>query len=186
MFVFVVCFLFSSQSDAFLDFLGDQAKKATEVVAYTDAAAELIDEVSTDDDLSNGMQSVRKRSEVLRSESSNLRYMTRNTKSVLNGPDWSSRRLESNIKNTTDYVRRLKRLLSRIAILGTDGAVALNTTETNVALNEVQKNQQVIILQNEEAKLRDIEKEQEDARQWASFSERQRKLRKSEGSDGKL
>lgn len=184
--VFIICFLFSSTSFAFLDFIGNQTKEALEVAAYVDATAELIGEISPDGELSEGAKDVKKRSEQLRTETSKARTISRTTKAVLNGPDWSSKRLETNIRNTTDYVRKLKRLIGRVAALGTNGAIALNTTETNVALNEVQKNQQAMILQNEESKIRELEREQEEAHQWANFSEHQRKLRKSEGSSGKL
>lgn len=186
MFIFCVVLLFSVKSYAFLDFIGDQAKKAVELAAYVDAAAELSTEIAPDRDLENGAKDIQKRAEVLRSESSNARYLSRTTQSVLKGPDWSSRRLETNIRSTTDYIRRLKRLLVRAAALGTDGAVALNTTETNVALNEVQKNQQALIMQNADSQLREMEREHEDARQWSVFSESQRKIRNQEATNGKL
>lgn len=183
---FVIVFLFSSTSFAFLDFLGEQAKKATEVAAYADAVSELSQELAPDEDIKTGAKDIQRRSEAVRKESANLRYVSRSTQSVLNGPDWSSRRLESNIRSTTDYIRRFKRLIGHIAILGNEGAIALNTTETNVALNEVQRNQQTLILQNEDARLRQLEKESEDSRQWAEFSDRQRRIRNSETVNGKL
>ena len=179
-------FLFSVPSFAFLDFIGEQAKKAVEVAAYVDAASELASEVSPDKDLENGAKDLQKRSEALRSEASNIRYLSRSTQTILKGPDWSSKRLETSIRSTTDYIRRLKRLLVRAAALGTDGAVALNTTETNVALNEVQKNQQAMIMQNADAQLRDMEREHEESRQWTAFSQQQRKLRNIEADRGKL
>lgn len=184
--VFVVIIFFSSNSLAFLDFIGEQAKKAVEAAAYADAVAELSGELSPDNDVKDGARDIQKRAETIRSDSANLRYLSRSTKSVLNGPDWSSCRLETNIRATTDYVRRIKRLFGRIAILGTNGAIALNTTETNVALNEVQKNQQVLIMQNEDYKLRQIEKEHEEAQQWTNFSDRQRKIRRREIDHGQL
>ena len=116
--VFFLVFFFSNSSYAFLDFVGEQAKKAVELAAYVDAAAELSSEVAPDKDLEDGAKDIQKRAEVLRSESSNARYLSRSTQSVLKGPDWSSRRLETNIRATTDYIRRLKRLLIRAAALG--------------------------------------------------------------------
>lgn len=171
---------------AFLDFVGEQAKKAVELAAYVDAAAELVGEVAPDKDLENGAKDIQRRSEALRAEASNVRYLSRSTQTVLKGPDWSSRRLETNIRSTTDYIRRLKSLLVRAAALGTDGAIALNTTETNVALNEVQKNQQTMIMQNADMQLREMEREHEEGKQWATFSEQQKKIRNSEANRGKL
>jgi len=193
MLVFFVVLFFCSSSYSFLDFVGEQAKKAVELAAYVDAAAELSSEVAPDKDLEDGAKDIQKRAEILRSESSHARYLSRSTQSVLKGPDWSSKRLETNIKATTQYIRRLKSLLARAAALGTEGAIALNTTETNVALNEVQKNQQTMIMQNADTQLRSIEKENEEVRQWSEFSERQRQIRNqntndisSRGYNGKL
>jgi hypothetical protein len=186
MLVFVMVLFFPQSGFALLDFVGEQAKKATEVAAYADAVADLSSELSPDEDLKTGAVDIRKHSDAAMAQSSKLRYLSRTTKSVLSGPEWSSRRLETNIRSTTEYVRRVKRLAGRVAILGTEGAVALNTTETNLALNEVQKNQQTLILQNEDAKLREIEREQEQARQWNEFSDRQRKIRRNEVTSGKL
>lgn len=183
---FIVVLLYSTSSFAFLDFLGEQAKKATEVAAYADAVSELSEELVPDEDIKEGAKDIQKRSEAVRRKSANLRYVSRSTQSILNGPSWSSHRLDRNIRSTTEYVRRFKRLLGRIAILGNEGAIALNTTETNIALNEVQKNQQAIILQNEEMRLHQLEKENENSRQWTEFSERQRRYRKNESSSGKL
>ncbi len=185
-FLFFVVIIQAKNSYAFLDFLGEQAKKATEIAAYADAVSELSQELAPDEDIKTGAKDIQRRSEAVRKESANLRYVSRSTQSVLNGPDWSSKRLETNIRSTTDYIRRFKRLIGRIAILGNEGAIALNTTETNVALNEVQRNQQTLILQNEDARLRQLEKESEDFRQWAEFSDRQRRIRKSETVNGKL
>ncbi len=174
------------KSFAFLDFLGEQAKKGAEAAAYVDAVSELIDEVSPTSEISDGANDLNRRAEYLRREASSLKYVSRTSKEVLLGPQWTSKRLETNIRNTTDYARKLKRLIARIAILGTDGATALNTTETNVALNDVQKNQQVLIMQNEARDLREMEKEQELAKSWADFSDNQRKLRQGGSISGKL
>lgn len=185
MFVALLIIFQPTQSEAFLDFLGEQAKKAIEVAAYVDAVAELSGEIGPSDEITEQAKNVKNRAESVRSEASNLRYLSRTTKSVLSGPDWTSRRLETNIRATTDYARKLKRLIARIIALGTDGATAFNTTETNVALTEVQKNQQALLLQNEDAKLREIEKEQEEVRQWEDFSRSQRKLRVAKRQNGK-
>lgn len=186
--IVVIILLFSTSSTcfAFLNFVGEQAKKAVELAAYVDAAAELAGEVVPDKDLEIAAKDIQRRSEMLRSEASNARYLSRSTQAVLKGPDWSSKRLETNIRSTTDYIRRLKNLLIRAAALGTDGAIALNTTETNVALNEVQKNQQTMIMQNADFRLREMERENEEGRQWTAFSEQQRKMRNSEVNRGKL
>lgn len=183
----IVLLFIPSLSFGFLDFVGEQTKKAAETLAYADAVGELLSEVSNETELKDGAQGMRKRTEALRSEIRTLNGISYSTKAVLEGPDWSSKRLDTNIRNTTDYVRRLKKLLIRIAALGTDGATALNTTETNIALNEVQKNQQTMILQLEDQRLRNMEKESDEAKKWDQFTFKRRKLRVSESkSSGKL
>lgn len=186
MLIAVIILLFSLNSFAFLDFIGDQTKKAMEVGVYIDSASELVSEMIPDEDLETGAKDIQKRTNKLRSESGNINYLTRSTQTLLKGPEWSSKRIDTNMRSTTDYIRKLKRLIARAAALGNDGVVALNTTETNIALNEVQKNQQALIMQNSDSQLRLIEREHEEAQQWSNFSEQQRKLRNSKVADGKL
>jgi hypothetical protein len=171
----------STPTWAFLDFIGQQAKAAAESAAYADAVTDLVSEVSPDEELKAGARDISDRAQRLRSEASRLKYLSESTKNVLSGPDWSSKRLETNIRSTTEYVRRLKRLIAQITVLGTNGAIALNTTEANMALIQVQKNQQTIIMQNEHRNLREMEKEQEESKQWSMFSESQRKQRQTAG-----
>lgn len=173
------------RSLAFLDFIGEQAKKAVEVAAYVDAVNDLMGEVSPSSELSENANDLNLRAEALRREASSLNYISRTTKDTLNGPNWTSKRLDHNIRATTEYIKRVKRLLSRIVLLGTDGATALSATETNAALNEVQKNQQVLIMQNEEMKLREISKEQENAKSWSDFSLNQKNIREGKPTSGK-
>lgn len=176
----------SSPCYAFLDFIGTQAKQAVEVAAYTDAAVDLALELTPDDDIKEGVQNLKKRSEMLRSRSSDVESLGTSVKSIMEGPDWTSKRLDTNIRSTSNYVKRFKKILLKAAALGSQGTTALNTAETNAALNEVQKNQQAMILQNEDKKLRDLEREHEETKQWDQFSKNQRRLRSREVYGGKL
>lgn len=171
---------------AFLDFIGNQAKQTIEVAAYTDAAVDLALELTPDDDIKEGAQDIKKRSEIIRRRSSEVVSLGTSVKGIMEGPDWTSKRLDTNIRATSNYVKRFKRILLRAAALGSQGTTALNTAETNAALNEVQKNQQAMILQNEDTKLRDLERDYEDAKQWDQFSKNQRRLRSREAYGGKL
>lgn len=183
----LVVILFPIHSFAFLEFIGGEAKKASEAIAYADTVGELMTEVSNDTEIRDGANTMRKRSETLRSEVREIQGISTSTRMVLSGPDWSTKRLETNIKSTTDYIRRVKRLLARVMALGTAGATAVNTAETNMALNEVQKNQQAMILQLEDQRLREMEKESADAKTWDQFSSKQRNIRFSKAqSSGKL
>lgn len=181
----IIVLLIPVRSVAFLNFIGDQAKKAVEVAAYTDAVNDLVSEISPSSELAENANSLNLRAESLRREARSLNYITRSTKEALSGPNWTSKRLDHNIRATTEYIKRLKRLLAKISLLGTEGATALSVTETNAALNEVQKNQQVLIMQNEEMKLREISKEQESAKSWSDFSLNQKSIRERKAISGK-
>lgn len=183
----IVLFFIPLQCFAFLDFIGDRAAKVAESLAYTDAVSELLSEVTNDSGIKDGAIDLRRRSDQLRSEANKIQSVSYSTKSVLAGPDLSSKRLDANIRTTTDYIRRVKRLMMHLALLGTDGATAFNTAETNFALNEVQKNQQTMIIQQEDQKLRELEKETHEAKVWDQFSNKQRSYRSTKNKDhGKL
>ncbi len=64
--IFCMIFLFPLPSNAFLDFVGEEAKKAIEVSAYADAVAELAAELAPDSDLEQGAIDMRKRYEALK------------------------------------------------------------------------------------------------------------------------
>lgn len=182
---FILIFIFPSSSSAFLSFIGDKTKEAIEVAAYADAVSEMLEEIDPDSTLSLGAKDLQRRSEKLRTEARRINQINSQTKRILNGPDWSSRRLDSNIRSTTNYIKRLKRYSAQVTALGVGGTTALNTAETNLALNEIQKNQQAILLQNEDSKIRELEKEQEHLKKWNEFSKSQRELRKQQGFYGK-
>ena len=143
----------------------------------TEALLDLAGEVSDSETIKENSKEIRIRTNRLKSETKNLGYISNTTHSLLSGPDWSSKRIDKNIRATTSYIKRLKRVIARVALLGTSGAIALNTAETNVALNAVQKNQQTLMLQNQDYMLRSLEREKESANQWSSFINSQREIR---------
>lgn len=184
MLISLVFLFYSQQSNAMMDFLGEQAKEASEVAAYTDALIDLAGEITDSESLEENSKEYKKRIGYLKSEISNVSYLSSTSKNLLNGPDWSSHRIDENIKATTNYIKRFKRIIARAAILGTDGATALNTAETNVALNEIQKNQQTIMLQNQDFMLRSLEKEKEEASKWNNFVKNQKEARSQNSVGG--
>jgi hypothetical protein len=183
----LILILIPLHSYAFLDFLGGQAAKIAEAMAYTDAVSEVLSEVSNDKTMKEGSDDLKRRTQALNQELLNIEGVSYETKSIFSGPAWSSKRLDANIRSTTDYVRRVKRLLAHVALLGTQGATAFNTAETNMALNEVQKNQQAMILQTEDQRMRNLEKESRETKIWNDFSIKQRNFRQTRNKDdGKL
>jgi hypothetical protein len=183
----VIIILIPIQCFAFLDFIGEKAAKFAETAVYTDAVAEMLGEVTNDSGIQDGAKEIRRMSQQIKRDMGELQSIGASTKSILEGPDWSSKRLDANIRSTTDYIRRVKRLLSRITFLGAEGATAFNTAETNFALNEIQKNQQAMILQLEDQKLRNLERETQENKRWNSFTQKQRAYRyQRKVEDGKL
>jgi hypothetical protein len=174
------------KAQAFLDFIGQQARDAAAAAAYADAVTELAGEISPDGELTTGAKDISARADKLRRDTDNLKTLSQSTQNILMGPDWSSKRLDANIRSTSDYVKKIKRVIARIAFLGTPGVTALNGTEANISLMEIQKNQQAMILQTEDSKLRLIEKEHEENKSWMEFSQKQRLLRGSGESNGSV
>lgn len=170
----------SQNSYAILDFLASQAKDTAQAVAFADAASDLIREVSPNDELKQKSSELGERAEKIASVSRELNYIDGSMNDMIHGPQWTSRRVDENIRTTSDYVRRLKHLIAEATVLGTQGSIALNTTETNLALNEVQRNQQTMILQNEDQRLSSAEKDVRDRKEWNDFLLNQKKIR-SEG-----
>lgn len=174
---FLIVLILSPKAYAIFDFIGTQVKKGAELGSYADSVKSLSDELNSNSDLDIGLRNIRDRSSRLSAELKNMNDISDSSKNILRGPDWSKNRLDENIRATSDYVSRFKRMVIKIAALGTEGAIALNTTETNVALNEMQKNQQALILQNEDEKLRKLENEIEEKKSWQNFVSNQKAAR---------
>lgn len=183
--VVILLLLIPNSAFAIFDFIGNQAQRAMEISAYVSTASDLVKEVSGNNDVEAGAKDVRKRTEALRKSNETIKHMSETSKSILLGPNWTSKRLDENIRSTTNYVKRIKSIIAKSAMLGTSGLTALNSTESNISLNEIQKNQQTLILQNEDARLRQMERENEEISKWHRFSVNQRNLRENKAR-GKL
>ena len=164
----------------FLDFIGEKADDAVKSAAYVDAVAELTNELDESSPINQTAQDLKRRTERLRTQVSEVYYASDDFKSLLEGPDWSSESLEQNIRYTSRYIRRAKRLLVQLGLVGTDVATAMNTAETNSALNEMLKNQQTQILLQKEERIDHLEKELRREKEWQKFIVRERQKRRWE------
>ena len=173
-----VVLLGSSKAFGFLDFIGEKADDAVKSAAYVDAVAELTNELDERSPINQTAQDLKRRTEQLRTQMSEVYYATDDFKSLLEGPDWSSESLEQNIRYTSRYIRRAKRLLVQLGLIGTDVATAMNTAETNSALNEMLKNQQTQILLQKEERIDQLERELRREREWKDFIGRERQKRR--------
>ncbi len=179
--ILTFCFTFgwSSYANAQLDFLLEKSVDIAKTAAIADSAADLIGELDPESELKVGLESVRNTQDNLAADAASARYLSAETRSLLMGPRWSQNRLENNIRQTTSYVRRAKRMLVLLAALGPEGVSASAGIETAASLNEIQKNQQVMILQNSQLLNRQLSKEVEEANVWTRFVDKQRAQRSS-------
>ena len=169
--------VWSCSGYAFLDFIAKKAEDVAQAAVYADAVSQLLEEIDDKNDASTELNYLRSELDKIRHETNEVSYVGTDIQRLLKGPDITSQRLDQNIRSTTDYIRRSKRMLLRSMALGTQGATALNTMETNVALNEIQKNQQIQILQIEEQKLAQAQKEHEENKNWGEFISKERAMR---------
>jgi hypothetical protein len=179
MFIISVVFiqLLSTEAQAFLDTLAQSAKETAKAAAYTEAVSELANELDDKSPVAAAALDLARRTEKLKTDVTSVYYASEEFKSLLQGPDWSSEHLDENIRYTTRYIRRAKRLFVQLGLLGTDVATAMNTAETNSALNEMLKNQQTQILLQKEHEVDSAEKEVSKEKQWNSFIDQERKNR---------
>lgn len=180
--IFSIFFGFVDASHAFLDFLGKKADDALSVATYADSVGDLLNEF---DGTTSAVSESRQLSEKLHSianTSNEIRDIGESSRILLRGPNWTSERLDENIRSTTDFIRRAKNTLLRIKALGPQGITAVNTFQTNMALNEIQKNQQLLIYQNEKRNLSEAQKEIEQKVKWMEFMNAQKKFMVGERS----
>lgn len=179
----VILFFSAQSANAQFDFLMEQGKDIVEIAAVADAGAELIEAMSPDTDAQAGFEAIRDQSNRLMRASSESSNLSDEFRELVNGPKWSNNRIEDNIRQTTGYIRRGKRLLVRLAALGTDGLIAVNGVETNIALTEVQRNQQVLIMQNNQMMNYQLSKELNDSKTWNRFIVEQKNIRRSQAGN---
>ncbi len=168
----------SPSSLAVLDFIGETAKDTAKAAAYADAVSELANELEDSSEISEAAKSLSERMKALKTTTSEVYYISSEFRSLLDGPDWSSQQLDQNIRYTSRYINRLKRLLVSLGLVGTDVATAMNTAETNGALKEVLRNQQAQLLLQKEDKVDRAEADLNRKKEWDEFIQREQKIRR--------
>jgi hypothetical protein len=173
-FALVLGLITPRESLALFDFLAEEGKELSEVAAYTAALSDLITEIEPDSEMSEHSKNLNSRIKSLEAEYSKTRRVGRDSTSLLSGPDMSNRRVSDNIVSLTRYIKRVKRLMATLGLLGTQGSIAINTAETNHHLTEIQKNQQTQLLLMAEAQIKVAEEEVEQRKKWDQFFETER------------
>ncbi len=174
----IVIFFSVSRADAMLNFLADQAKDSAKAAAYLDSARDLVNEIDESSSLASATQNLLVREKKLRTEFERGSQVGVEGSALFTPHDWTSKRLDENLRYTSRFVKRAKRLLVSTGLLGVEVATALNTAETNAALNEVIKNQQADLLLRHEERIKAEERRAE----WQNFIEQERMVRRRWGA----
>jgi hypothetical protein len=176
--VCVIFVLMSAQpAHAILDFVGEQVKDAAEAAAVTGAITDLIGTVDPDSAPTAANAEIQKDAQQHQKELAEAKYLDNETKQMMKGPDLSSKRLEASLKNTTSYINRTKRLLTKIGVLSPAATTAVNTAETNSQLNDLNQNQQTLILIAERERIQREKKELAERKSWEEFIQREKAVR---------
>jgi hypothetical protein len=173
----IIAFLVPAPALSFFDFIADQAREIATIAAYSSAVSDLIDEVDPHSPSADFAKSVRRQADDIQQQQSDVGHMSREVEYLLKGEEFSGKRMDQSIRATTNYLRRLKSLLAKAALLGSAGVTAINTAETNKTLNDIQKNQEIQILQISQRNLIDAEKEARTKKEWQVFADEQKAIR---------
>ena len=170
-------FCFPFRSHAFLNFMAKKSEELAKSAMYADAIAELTYEIAPDSALEKGAKQSREDSEKMRQDVQNLYYVGEDAKSIVQGPDLGSENLETNIRASTSYIRKVKSLSLKLAALGSDGLTALNTLQTNQTLEQIRKNQAAEIAISQSYNQKKLRKDALEDSKMRGFIARQRAIR---------
>lgn len=175
---FLLLFILQPRTSlAVLDFLASRAEEAAKTSMYMDAVYDLFSEVVPDSSMERVSRELRDENQKLSSEMYDLHFLGEDIKGLLDGPDVVGPRLDENLRSTTNYLRRGKRVAMQLALLGSNGLTAMNGLQTNATLLEIQKNQATLIAQNQKKEIYQARQEIKDSRDWQNFVKKQRNYR---------
>lgn len=176
-----VTLLLSSRSNAFLDSIAESAKDLAEAAAVSGAVTEMIDEIDPDSAPVEENRRVQEDYQRIQQEINQAKYLDNESKEIMRGPNLTSKRLSANIKFTTQFIRRTKRLLTTVGLISPEVTTAVNTAQTNTQMNEVLQNQQTMILLQQQQINEQKQKELAERKSWEDFISSQRAIRNGQG-----
>ena len=162
--IFVVVFLLSSPAYAILDMLSTKMDDMIDASILADSLNELSQEIIPDSQVSSATEKVKVQTDSLLKNYREARDLDADLEDL--GSDftenqWSSGAFESNVRHTTHFIRRIKRLAVTLGIRP-KAAAAYGSFETALALNQMIKNQNEVIalmqsryLQEENKRIKD-------------------------------
>ncbi|MGZ3769350.1 MAG: hypothetical protein ACXVCP_08480 [Bdellovibrio sp.] len=164
---------------AFMDFISKKSEDLAKSSLYADAVADLLTEVAPDTDLQSVAQENQVRTSKMTNDAQNLSYLSDDTKGILEGPNLGHESLDENIRASSSYIRKIKNVVAKLAVLGTDGFTALNTLQTNQTLEQIRKNQAIEIALAQQYNQRKATKESIEDSKMREFILQQRAIRKA-------
>lgn len=177
--LFSIIFIKPQSSFGFFDFIAKKGEDAAKVALYLDSLSELLTEVEPEGDSRRAISELRDQNQRMAHEMDDLYFVGAETHDFVKGPDLTSQRLDENLRVSAKYIRRGKQLVTKLAFLGSEGLTAMNSLQANATLNEIQKNQAVLIAQNQREHNYRIAKEIREEREWQELIQRQRAIRNS-------
>lgn len=177
--VILPIFFVASPAFAIVDFMSKKAEDLAKVAFYTDAIADLVSETAPNSSLEKTAKESRDRSSKIYQDAQNLYYVGEETRSLFSGPDIGGDNLEDNIRASTNYIKKVKNLSLKLAVLGTDGFTALNSLQTNQTLEQIRKNQAAEIAMAQQYNQAKAQKESIEDSKMRGFIIQQRAIRKA-------
>lgn len=164
---------------AFLDYSAALAADMAKTSMYVDAINDLTKEVVPDSELAQSAKESRDQAIEYHQEAQNLIYVGKDASSVLSGPDFSDKNLETNLRATTSYIQKLKNLGLKMSLLGTNGFTAFSALQANETLEQIRRNQAADLAFSKQYTQSKMKKEALEDSKMRSFIIEQRALRKA-------
>lgn len=177
--LFLSILLTVETGNSFWDTAARKAEEAAKAAAVASAISDIISQIRPDTEAEKRLKYLQRENERLSQSMKGLIYLKEDTRGFLEGPDFSSSSLEDQLRAASDYIRRGNHLMNQAMLLGAEGVSAVNGIYTNITLGEIQKNQTILISQNERSELLKVAKEIEETKSWQNFISRQKTLRET-------
>lgn len=143
MLVVVVALLITSPAHAIFDALSSKMDDMIDASILADSLNELSQEIQPDSQVSQTTEKVNKKSEELLKTVREARDIDQDIEDV-GDFNLDQKSFESNVRHTTHFVRRVKRLMVTLGVRP-KAAAAYGSFETALALNQMIKNQNEVI-----------------------------------------
>ena len=165
----VLIFLIPVPVFAFLDSIGDHARSAANAAAYADAASELLLETTGTSRTQQTIKALEVKLNQVSSKLGEVQDLGYDISRLSDYPEWDNGDILNSMRDTTQYIRRVKRTVARAVALGTEGLAAYNSLESMVTLNKILDNDIKVEADQRRRNLIEIEKDIEQEKKWQNL-----------------